>query len=72
MLSDDDSYGAAPESDSDSEVEVTAVHVATVEEAALSVDDATNEDSNDEDSSAPEMDGWSLVKNQMTWLRRSQ
>ncbi len=43
MLSDDDSYGVAPESDSDSEVEVTADH-----EAALSEDDATNEDSNDE------------------------
>jgi hypothetical protein len=51
VLSDIDSYGAPPESDSDSEVEVIADH-----EAALSEDDAMNKDSNDEDFSAFEMD----------------
>jgi hypothetical protein len=50
VVSDVDSYGAAPESDSYREAEVTADFEAA--EAALSEDDATINNLNSDDSSA--------------------
>jgi hypothetical protein len=85
-VSDVDCYGAAPESDSDREVEVTTDCEAA---AAPSEDDAMIDNFNDDDFSAQEMDNmfdWLifgedpndmlaeavLVKIQMKLLRRNQ
>ncbi len=65
------SYGAAPDSDLDCEMEVSGNNKATVDEAALS-DDNTNKDEVDEDSissNTDDMFDWLvLVKIQITWL----